>query len=201
MEHELVTARILSEPAPPREGDVAAPRLRYAGFWRRFLAHVVDMNAMLALAAPAWAALSSRTASLLATVPLFAAGAAYSVVMHARWGQTLGKMAARIEVVTVDGRSIGWRQALLRDAVGIGFGIVSTAATLLALWHLPEWSLSLHVRQRVALLRAAVPAWGRTAEMAGAIWFWSELLVLLFTRKRRAVHDFIAGTVVIRKRR
>lgn len=27
---------------------------------------------------------------------------------------------------------------------------------------------------------------------------WSELLVLLFNEKRRALHDFIAGTVVVR---
>jgi predicted DCC family thiol-disulfide oxidoreductase YuxK len=29
-------------------------------------------------------------------------------------------------------------------------------------------------------------------------WMWSELLVLLFNRTRRALHDFIAGTVVVK---
>jgi uncharacterized RDD family membrane protein YckC len=31
-------------------------------------------------------------------------------------------------------------------------------------------------------------------------WLWSELVVLLLNAKRRALHDFIAGTVVIRVR-
>ena len=32
------------------------------------------------------------------------------------------------------------------------------------------------------------------------IWIWSELIVMLTNRRRRALHDFIAGTVVIRRR-
>ena len=31
------------------------------------------------------------------------------------------------------------------------------------------------------------------------IWIWSEFVVLLFNRRKRAIHDFIAGTVVILK--
>ncbi|WP_233080719.1 hypothetical protein [Rheinheimera soli] len=31
------------------------------------------------------------------------------------------------------------------------------------------------------------------------IWIWSEFLVMLTNKKRRALHDFMAGTVVIRK--
>ncbi|WP_255590049.1 hypothetical protein [Marinicella meishanensis] len=31
------------------------------------------------------------------------------------------------------------------------------------------------------------------------VWYWSELLVMLTNERRRALHDFIAGTVVIKK--
>ena len=31
------------------------------------------------------------------------------------------------------------------------------------------------------------------------LWTWSELIVMLTNRQRRALHDFIAGTVVIKK--
>ena len=30
------------------------------------------------------------------------------------------------------------------------------------------------------------------------IWFWSEIIVLLFNKRRRALHDYIAGTVIIK---
>ncbi len=29
------------------------------------------------------------------------------------------------------------------------------------------------------------------------VWIWSEVIVLLFNRRKRALHDFIAGTVVV----
>ena len=33
--------------------------------------------------------------------------------------------------------------------------------------------------------------------IVGFLWTWSELIVMLFNQRRRALHDFIAGTVVI----
>ena len=34
--------------------------------------------------------------------------------------------------------------------------------------------------------------------IASTLWYVAELVTMLFNRKRRAVHDFIAGTVVVR---
>jgi uncharacterized RDD family membrane protein YckC len=33
---------------------------------------------------------------------------------------------------------------------------------------------------------------------SGNIWYWSEFIVLLTNRRKRAIHDFIAGTVVVK---
>jgi uncharacterized RDD family membrane protein YckC len=33
------------------------------------------------------------------------------------------------------------------------------------------------------------------------LWFMAEILTMLSNRKRRAIHDFLAGTVVVRLRR
>jgi uncharacterized RDD family membrane protein YckC len=164
----------------------------------RLYANVVDTIVWLPFIALNWPGLLARDALLVAAVPSFVAGVAYSVVMHARWGQTLGKMAAGIKVVTLAGDPIAWREALLRDSVGILFGAISTAAMMVALLHLPDSSLSHHWREQARLLQAAEPAWGQAAGQVMAVWSWSELVVLLFNRKRRALHDFIAGTVVIR---
>jgi uncharacterized RDD family membrane protein YckC len=202
MKHEASTAWHQGEGAADeqREVTVEARDMRYAGFWLRFVANVVDAFVAVPLMMLHWPGFLSREAALVAAIPLLVAGALYSVVMHARWGQTLGKMAAGIKVVTVAGDAIAWREALLRDSVAIGFGIISTAATMVALLHIPESSFSHDAGQQSLLLQAAQPAWGRAAGIAGGVWFWSELLVLLFNRQRRALHDFIAGTVVIRTR-
>jgi len=41
--------------------------------------------------------------------------------------------------------------------------------------------------------------WNQAINMLIPIWIGSELLVMLTNKKRRALHDFIAGTVVIKK--
>jgi uncharacterized RDD family membrane protein YckC len=32
----------------------------------------------------------------------------------------------------------------------------------------------------------------------GNIWIWSEIIVILTNKRRRAIHDFIAGTVIVK---
>jgi len=179
---------------------LTAAELHYAGLWPRLLAHLVDLVVCAPLVVLGWPGLLSKNAALGAAIPLLFAGAAYSVALHARFGQTIGKMVAGVKIVTVGGGPIGWREALLRDSVGIGLGLISTATTIAAFLRIPEASWSHHWMRQAELIRDAKPAWGRAAGTAASVWFWSELVVLLLNRKKRALHDFIAGTVVIRTR-
>ncbi len=48
-------------------------------------------------------------------------------------------------------------------------------------------------------LREAAPIWYQPLEIAGQVWVWSEFVVLLTNKKRRALHDYMAGTAVIRR--
>ena len=51
---------------------------------------------------------------------------------------------------------------------------------------------------RVNLVDTLAPAWlWHFFKIARQVWTWSELAVMMTNRKRRALHDFIAGTVVI----
>ena len=51
--------------------------------------------------------------------------------------------------------------------------------------------------ERPKRLEALTPAWYRPAYIVLQIWIWGEFVVMMTNRKRRALHDFIAGTVVI----
>src|SRR5689334_21938763 len=75
-----------------------AVQLRYAGFWPRLFAHMVDTIVAIPIIALSWLGMLSRGVALAEAVPSFVVMAAYSVVMHARWGQTVGKMAARVKI-------------------------------------------------------------------------------------------------------
>jgi uncharacterized RDD family membrane protein YckC len=47
------------------------------------------------------------------------------------------------------------------------------------------------------LVRTA-PGWYGMVSILMQVWIWGEFVTMLFNRKRRAVHDFMAGTVVVR---
>lgn len=57
--------------------------------------------------------------------------------------------------------------------------------------------LSLGFMERSKRIIALAPHWYRIADITLEVWIWSEFVVMMTNRKRRALHDFIAGTIVI----
>ncbi|WP_141578238.1 RDD family protein [Actinomadura sp. WMMA1423] len=69
---------------------------------------------------------------LAAYAVVFLLGFAYFTVLHARWGQTLGKKAFGIRLVRAEDRSaVSWGQALGRQAIVYGIGVTTGALNLL----------------------------------------------------------------------
>jgi uncharacterized RDD family membrane protein YckC len=60
---------------------------------------------------------------------------------------------------------------------------------------------SLSFMQRSQRLIELAPPWFKPLQVVQQVWVWSEFIVLLTNRKRRALHDFIAGTVVVYNQR
>lgn len=164
---------------------------RYQTSWRRCWAALVDAIVFLPfgdldekllspLQAPwvivSWAAFAYSSYWL------------YSVLLHAQFGQTVGKKLLRIKVLDVHEQRIPTlRQALLRD---IGLVVLNTAslAYLVYLVHAGAYERGAEY--------SSTP--GQVLAWAGFGWFVLELLTMLTNEKRRALHDYIAGTVVVR---
>ena len=183
-------------------GDMSAgnnPEVTYAGFGRRAFSLVVDWTIILVLGFQAlpWAYGNPIESVLLWIAIVWILMTAYPIVFHAHWGRTAGKMLAGIKVRRLDGRTIGYREAVLRSAVDLAFTVASFTAlsVTVAQWTEPEWS-SLPNIEKMALIGSRDPAAGLVAVLA-EVWMWSELVVLLLNEKRRAIHDYIAGTVVV----
>src|ERR1700687_2604464 len=91
----------------------------YAGFLRRLFAILVDSLCLLPLMfLYVWLS-GSRTATLWYSPVYYLAVWSYHIYFHARYGQTPGKMAARISLLDVDLKPIRLRQAFLRSSVDI----------------------------------------------------------------------------------
>ena len=56
---------------------------------------------------------------------------------------------------------------------------------------------ALPYHDRINQLTALRPPWTGYATIAASVWVYSEFIVMLTNEKRRALHDFIAGTIVI----
>lgn len=111
----------------------------------------------------------------------------YSVLMHAFYGQTLGKMLLKVKVLDVSSEApISMRQAFLRDIV---YAVINTAALIVSIYFV--------VSGREIDVESLAAA-NYVLAVAALLWFAAEILTCLTNAKRRAVHDFIAGTVVVR---
>jgi uncharacterized RDD family membrane protein YckC len=173
----------------------------YAGFWKRFCAGFADTLVLMPLGGLfVWLEGFDRTLAIVIMVPASILFSMYNVFFNARFGGTLGKLAVGIRITKPDGSRIGWPEAWKRSAVDLAFAGLILVVQVWALAHVdPSLYKSLKWIERTALLQEHFPSWYSTVNVLQKIWIWSEMLVLLFNKRKRALHDFIAGTIVIKK--
>lgn len=112
----------------------------------------------------------------------------YSVLLHARYGQTLGKMATKIKVLDLsEDRIPSLKQAVIRD---IGYIVVNTLTLVYVIYLIVEGQ---YVKGAET---TSLP--GKVLMWASLGWFFLEIVTMFTNAKRRAFHDYIAGTVVTR---
>ena len=174
--------------------------MRYAGFWTRLVAGLIDAIVFMPLMLLyIWIQSRSYAGILIYVLPYWFCAAFYNIVLLARYGQTLGKMALRIKVTRVDGSDIGFKEACLRHSIDAIFGFLSGIGMIIAILVTgPDIFTGAYTWiEQTKIIAPNTPAFAEIAKNMSKIWIWSELIVLLFNKKRRAIHDFIAGTVVI----
>ena len=173
--------------------------LRYAGFGPRFTASLIDFLIFVPISFTyLWLDSLSWEVALAAVFPSAFLFAIYNIYLHGRWGRTIGKFLLKIKVTRLTGENISYKHAFYRHSVDVLFALISIVALLIGMLSVSKADFeTLDFIKRTALVNKAAPFWNEWVELAGKIWFWSEVVVLLFNKKRRAIHDYIAGTVVI----
>lgn len=169
---------------------------KYSTFGPRFWTGSVDTCVMWPVGFLAGILLALELPSAVGVVLVVAGNLAwlfYTVIMHAKYGQTYGKMICKVRVVDFGTeRPISFRQALLREGIpiAVSLGIVSYE-----IYAIGAGELSGAAVARGEIVKN--PAFWVLATLPG-LWFFAEVLTMLTNDKRRALHDIIAGTVVIR---
>lgn len=173
--------------------------MNYAGFWKRFRAWWIDflilMGPMLLLVL---ASSYSRTLALVCAIPLGFIFWFYTFFLHAKSGQTIGKRAMQIRVVRVDGSKIGYHEAFLRGIVELAFIVLLTVGILYgySIMVVPDYAALGWLGQQEKLSDLMPPVFDWIGG-ANNIWMWAEVVMLLSNEQKRAIHDLMAGTVVV----
>jgi len=177
----------------------SAAQIIYAGFWKRLSSLIIDGVVFLPFFfLRIWVDSHSKFLSLVFAIFYIVLMAAYEVCFVAKFGQTIGKMAVGIKIVKVDGDAVSWKEAFLRHSVNIFFAILYGIAMCYAITKIADSEyVNLTWKARNHKIYELYPSWFSWANILSNLWVWSEVVVLLFNKKRRALHDFIAGTVVI----
>lgn len=173
--------------------------MKYSSFWQRLAAVFVDIGLFLPIfALVQWLENSSRFGAIALLVPASLLVNAYPVYFHGRFGQTIGKRFVRIKLIQATGEPAGWREAWLRSSVDIAFAILALIAQYIALQTISDLQyISSGWLERTRLLQSYEPASLSWVYVTSSAWAWSELATMLLNKRRRALHDFIAGTVVV----
>jgi len=168
---------------------------KYRTFWKRFCAGLVDGIVLFPISLLAhwmWAHHEGIPNVLLALLHLFTImiGYGYNIYFLGKYGQTLGKMALKVKVLDVSERQhVTYLQALKRD-------IVPLAVTVLLL---PYDLYQIMTGKYFLQNPGTMPDKGSEILVFLFMgWFLLEIITMMFSSKRRALHDFIAGTVVVR---
>ena len=165
----------------------------YAGFSLRVKALLIDLIIYL----PIWIGIFflnkvERTYLIYTSIFSYTFFVFYYVMLVYRYEGTPGKRISKIKIKKKNGKKIGIKEVILREIVSfflagfLSFGYVITAIKL------PDANYSYENFESLK------PDWYPYADWLHSIWIWSEIIVILLNKRNRALHDYIAGTVVIK---
>ena len=181
--------------------EVLHPYYKYKNFWRRVFAQLLD-GLLLGLL---WVVLVglflfSGFMTIDPMMPFHLTSVfglmafSYSIFFHGKFGQTVGKMVCDIKVIDVsEKRALGFKQAFLRDIVPLVSTVLSGLLISLATYD----AISIEdMAQRIE----SSPLLKICRFFNGYIswWFILEIVTMLTNSRRRAIHDFIARSVVVK---
>jgi uncharacterized RDD family membrane protein YckC len=196
----------MSNPYATPESDLTSPAAQdaapiYGGFWRRVAAVLIDGVCMLPLVGLQFYLLAQgRFGMLYAIAPMVLIPLVYNVYLVKRYGATVGKMAMKMRITMADGSPVTGSAALMRYMPWTVFALLQCVGTALAALSMTDDAYATFgVMDRSVQLEMVQPVWATYAGHAMKAWSIAMVISLLATSKRRTLHDFLAGTVVVRK--
>lgn len=164
---------------------------KYQTMAPRFLALIVDFLIMLPVSflafffgnsanSPKFAFVSN---TIISIIPLI-----YTIFMHSFYGQTVGKMALRIKVVDIAERPITLAQSVIRSLPQMLPVFIAASTAIYEMFPQTENEFTNGFFGITVVI----------AYVLYILWEIGDIISALVSEKKRALHDLIAGTVVVK---
>jgi len=172
----------------------------YADLWTRIAARIVDLVVMLPVAGLIlYINGLSKDAYFYAILPNLAIYIWYEVYLVKRYGGTPGKLIMGIKIVQKNGDDVDWHASFMRYLVTF---CLSLSGIFIMMWTLglidDATYVSMGFMKRTQLLSEINPLMSKIQTFTSLAWTLAGIIAILSNKRKRAVHDYIAGTVVIK---
>jgi uncharacterized RDD family membrane protein YckC len=174
----------------------------YAGFWIRLGSHLLDIIFTLPVSFLVLYLNSlGKNIYFYTIIPSFVFSLWYHIYLPKKFGGTPGKLLLGIVIIKLDGQFIDWKEAILRHIVILSLTLLSSVFMAISILEADEEIFtSLSWLKQSLYLMSLSPVFFQFHRWAINIWGLSEFIVLLTNERKRALHDFIAGTVIVKTR-
>jgi len=163
---------------------------KYKTSWRRFFAVIIDDLIIFPILLYIQAAPRNEYTSanqFIYYLAVLILSSIYFVWMTGRSGQTVGKKVTKI--IVVDGKdetkTIGYKRSFYRYSPFMAFNVLALIYIVIT------WTDGIMLHMDRVVLNLLI--------FLSIIWTVAEFITILGNGRRKAIHDYIGGSVVIRK--
>lgn len=174
--------------------------IKYGGFFRRFSAVLIDAIVILVLSFMVRLALfnSPIRVTIISNHVVSVFIVLLEFVLLVYFGGSIGKLLLGLKVIRSDGQNIKITNALLRSSVELFSTFINLAIFLIVFNKINfEHVKLINGAELHSYWKSIYPNWNYVLQMIISSYIFSESFIMLTNKKKRALHDFIGGTVVI----
>lgn len=126
-------------------------------------------------------------------------GTGFQIYLIKKYGGTPGKLLLGIKVLKLNGDDVGWKEAFLRNLIPFIFSLTGLGITIFCVIKANnKVYMSKSWQYKQVYLYSFAPNLYDVNKWVNMSMVFSELLILMFNKRKRAIHDYIAGTVIVK---
>jgi uncharacterized RDD family membrane protein YckC len=182
-----------NDPAYIEIQRISKEKGKYSTFWNRFFAHWIDGFVFIPLSVLSIWLMNMFANDTYITYHIQSfntiAVYLYTIVFHGAFGATIGKMVCGVKVIDKEeNKELSYKQAFIRDSIPLFLSMV-----VVVISH-PKVNFDLLGNSSSSFFIVLFSIVGSLS----VLWSITEIITMLSNKKRRALHDFIAGSVVVK---